>query len=105
MIKFNRGDVVIVDLSMAAKTRPCVVIAACPDHRRNMSVVIPLTTEIRGGECEATFRRPAWLNQDSVVNVLGIAGVDNAKVIRHIAPFPATDFEKVLAATAEMLGL
>lgn len=105
MTKFNRGDVVLVDLGMAAKTRPCVVLAANPDRQRNMSVVAPLTTEIRGGECEVKFTRPAWLTQESVVNVLGIAGVDNAKVIRRLAPFPPADFEKVLAATADMLGL
>ena len=105
MTKFNSGDVVLVDLGMVAKTRPCVVLSANPDGQRNMSVVVPLTTEIRGGECEVTFTRPDWLNQESVVNVLGIAGVDNAKIIRRLAPFPPADFEKVLDTTANMLGL
>ena len=52
MTNFNRGDVVVVDLGMAAKTRPCVVVSVGqPDRQRNMSVVVPMTTEIRGGEC------------------------------------------------------
>ena len=105
MTKFDSGDVVLVDLGMAAKTRPCVVLAANPDRQRNMSVVAPLTTEIRGGECEVTFKRPAWLNQESVVNVLGIAGIDNAKVIRRLAPFPPADFKRVLNAIADMIRL
>ena len=90
MPSFNRGDVVVVDLGMAAKARPCVVVSiGQPDRQRNMSVVVPMTTEIRGGECEIPFLKPAWLRQESVVNVLGIAGVDNAKIQRRIAAFPA----------------
>jgi mRNA interferase MazF len=106
MTKFDRGDVVIVDLGMMAKTRPCVVVSVRqPDKERNMSVVVPMTTEIRGGACEVAFPKPAWLNQESVVNVLGIAGVDNAKIIRRIAPFPKTVFSEVMDVAAQMLGL
>jgi mRNA interferase MazF len=57
---FNRGDVVVVDLGVAAKVRPCVVVSiGQPDRQRNMSVVVPMTTEIRGGECEIRFPKPA----------------------------------------------
>src|SRR5687768_2844738 len=60
MTNFSRGDVVIVDLGMAAKVRPCVVVSVSrPDAQRNMSVVAPMTTEIRGGECEVSFPKPA----------------------------------------------
>jgi hypothetical protein len=34
------------------------------------------------------FPKPPWLKQASVVNVLGLAGMDNAKVLRRIAPVP-----------------
>ena len=106
MTKFDRGDVVVVDLGMLAKTRPCVVVSMRqPDKGRNMSVVVPMTTEIRGGTCEVAFPKPSWLNQDSVVNVLGIAGVDNAKIIRRIAPFPKAAFSEVMDVAARMLGL
>ena len=53
-----------------------------------------MTTEIRGGECEVTFPKPPWLRQESVVNVLGIAGVDHARVVQRIAPFPKDSFPK-----------
>ncbi|MGA2658909.1 MAG: type II toxin-antitoxin system PemK/MazF family toxin [Verrucomicrobiota bacterium] len=59
MTSFKRGDVVLVDLGYVAKVRPCVVISIpAADSRRNMSVVAPLTTEIRGGECEVPFPKP-----------------------------------------------
>jgi len=106
MTKFDRGDVVIVDLGMAAKVRPCVVVSVRrPDAQRAMSVVVPLTTEIRGGECEVSFPKPAWLKQESVVNVLGIAGVDNARITRRIAAIPADCLAKIEDVCLRMLGL
>jgi mRNA interferase MazF len=106
MTSFNRGDVVTVDLGMAAKIRPCVVISVSkPDNQRNMSVVVPMTTEIRGGQCEIRFPKPAWLRQESVVNVLGIAGVDNSKIERRISAFPADKMLEIESVLKRMLGL
>jgi mRNA interferase MazF len=106
MTRFDRGDVVLVDLGMAAKVRPCVVVSISqPDRQRNMAVVVPMTTEIRGGECEVHFPKPAWLRQESVVNVLGIAGVDNAKIERRIAPFPAEKVLEIETVLKRLLGL
>ncbi|HEY2328601.1 MAG TPA: type II toxin-antitoxin system PemK/MazF family toxin [Verrucomicrobiae bacterium] len=106
MTAFSRGDVVVVDLGMAAKMRPCVVVSiGQPDRQRNMSVVVPMTTEIRGGKCEISFPKPAWLRQESVVNVLGIAGVDNTKIERRIAAFPADKMLEIESVLKQLLGL
>jgi mRNA interferase MazF len=106
MTSFNRGDVVIVDLGMVAKSRPCVVVSVSnSDSQRNMSVVVPMTTEIRGGECEIRFPKPAWLRQESVVNILGIAGVDNAKIERRISAFPADKMLEIETVMKRLLGL
>ena len=106
MTSFSRGDVVMVDLGMAAKVRPCVVVSIPnPDSQRNMSVVVPMTTEIRGGESEVPFPKPAWLRQESVVNVLGIAGVDNAKIERRISAFPADKMLAIESVLKRLLGL
>jgi mRNA interferase MazF len=106
MTSFSRGDVVMVDLGMAAKVRPCVVVSITnPDSRRNMSVVVPMTTEIRGGPSEIQFSKPAWLRQESVVNVLGIAGVDNAKIERRIAAFPADKMSEIEIVLKRILAL
>ena len=86
MTNISRGDVVVVDLGMTAKTRPCVVVSiGQPDHQRNMSVV--------------------WLRQESVVNVLGIAGVDNAKIERRLAAFPAHKMLEIESDLKRVLGL
>lgn len=106
MPSYSRGDVVLVDLGMAAKVRPCVVLSVAePDSQRNMSVVVPLTTEIRGGDCEIRFPKPAWLRQESVVNVLGIAGVDNARIQRRLATLPADTLVEIGSSLRRLLGL
>jgi mRNA interferase MazF len=106
MTSFSRGDVVIVDLGITAKVRPCVVISVRnPDSQRNMSVVVPMTTEIRGGECEVHFQKPPWLRQESVVNVLGIAGVDNAKIERRISAFPTDKMSEIESVLKRLFGL
>jgi mRNA interferase MazF len=106
MTSFNRGDVVVVDMGLAAKARPCVVVSVTePDSQRNMSVVVPMTTEIRGGQCEIRFSKPPWLRQESVVNALGIAGVDNAKIERRIATFPADKMSEIEIVLMRMLAL
>ena len=59
MPSFERGDVVIVDLGMTAKVRPCVVVSVNqPDRQRNMSVVVPMTTEIRTANVKSPFPNP-----------------------------------------------
>jgi len=70
-----------------------------------MSVVVPMTTEIRGGESEIRFPKPAWLRQESVVNVLGIAGVDNAKIERRILAFPPDKMLQIESVLKRLLGL
>jgi mRNA interferase MazF len=106
MTSFSRGDVVVVDLGMMAKVRPCVVVSInAQDQQRNMSVVVPMTTEIRGGAFEISFPKPAWLRQESVVNLLGIAGVDNSKIERRLAAFPSDKVLEIESGLRRLLGL
>ena len=106
MTNFSRGDVVLVDLGMAAKVRPCVVVSILdPDQQRNMSVVVPMTTEIRGGTFEVPFPKPTWLRQESVVNLLGIAGVDNFRIERRLAAFPTDKLVEIESGLRRLLGL
>lgn len=105
MTHFERGDVVLVDLGYLGKIRPCVVISVDrPDRDRNMSIVVPLTTERRGGQCDVPFAKPPWLRQESVVNVLGIAGIDNARIMRRLAPFPPETLTEIYLVLGRALG-
>jgi mRNA interferase MazF len=102
----KRGDVVLVDLGYAAKIRPYVVLSVPKaDTRRKMTVVVPLTTEIRGGETEVPFPKPHFLTHVSVANLIGIAGVDDAKFGRVLGLFPPAQFPDIEEGVARMLGL
>jgi mRNA interferase MazF len=106
MMPLRRGDVHLVDLGMAAKTRPCVVISIPKaDSQRNMSVIAPLTTEIRQGETEIPFEKPAWLLDRSAISLIGMGGVDNARIGRLIGHLPDTIMEKVDHGLLRMFGL
>jgi mRNA interferase MazF len=106
MTNFKRGDVVLVDLGYVAKVRPCFVLSMPDaDGRRNMSVVAPLTTEIRGGECEAPFPKPRWLAEESVVNLIGLVGVDNAKIGRMLGSVPNDTLDAIDETLIRLLGL
>ena len=56
MPNYQRGDVVLVDMGMAGKVRMCVVVSiARPDSQRNMSVIVPITSEIRNSETKSAL--------------------------------------------------
>jgi mRNA interferase MazF len=106
MTSFKRGDIVIVDLGFAAKVRPCVVLSGPrPDRTRNMCVVVPVTREIRGGECEVPFPKPVWLREASVINVLGVAGVDQVRVQRRLGALPPERLDAVLVTLCRIVGV
>lgn len=106
MTSFKRGDIVLVDLGYAAKVRPAVVVSIPnADSQRNMSVVAPITTEIRGGQCEVAFPKPRWLAEESVVNLIAIVGVDNAKIGRTLGQLPAEKMRDVEDGLARMLKI
>jgi mRNA interferase MazF len=53
MAKSNRGEVWIVDLGLAAKIRPCLVLSVpFSDQERSLVTVVAHTTSIRGGRFE-----------------------------------------------------
>lgn len=95
-----------MDLGYAAKVRPCVVVSIpSADTRRNMSVVAPLTTQVRGGECEIPFPRPPWLNESAVINLIGLLGVDNARVQRFLGRMQTSTMLAVDKGLMRMLGI
>jgi len=57
--KANKGEIWIVDLGMAAKVRPCLLITDFPaDDELALITVIPHTTAVRGNRWELAIPKP-----------------------------------------------
>jgi mRNA interferase MazF len=100
----ENGDIVLVDLGMVAKVRPCLVLCANPDSERTVSIVAPLTTEVRGGESEVPFPKPPWLAKPCVVNLSGLGSVERHRIHRRLGRFPPERFREAKKVIAEMFA-
>lgn len=101
----RNGDIVLVDLGMVAKVRPCLVLCANPDSERTVSLVAPLTTEVRGGESEISFPKPPWLAKPCVVNLSGLGSVERHRLQRRLGQFPPERFDEAKKVLTRMFGL
>ena len=100
----RRGEVWLVDLGYAAKTRPALVISIPPlDTDRALVPIVPHTTSPRGTRFEvasnARFLKPGAFDAQNP------ATVSDAKLLRRLAQLVAEDFDKVIAAALPWYGV
>jgi mRNA interferase MazF len=108
MINPKPGEVYWVDLGMAAKYRPLLIVSReDPEPERALAVCVPLTTEVRGGVYEVPLPRVRWLpgTDVGVVNVLGITAVERHRLQRRAGQFDRAILEKVRGAIGSMLEI
>ena len=79
------GEVYIVDLGMAAKVRPMVIISReDPSAPRALSICAPITSSNRGSKYEVPIGKPRFLSVEGYVNVQGIQAVQHHELQRKI---------------------
>jgi mRNA interferase MazF len=102
------GEVYWVDLGLAAKYRPLMVVSR-EDSRaeRALAVCIPLTTEIRGGDYEVPIPRVRWMPgaDQGVANVQGITSVEHHRLERRAGRFEPQIIKTIREAIAWMIEL
>jgi mRNA interferase MazF len=95
------GDVYIVDLGIAGKVRPAVVVSRydpdCP--------LAPVTSQNRGSAYEVALGLPTFLRENSWVNVQGISSVDPRQFQRKLGSLNKSQMEKLHAALAYLLEI
>ena len=79
----SRGEVRLVDLGMAAKVRPCLVISIpARDQDRALVTVVPHSTSIRGSRFEVVtkvrFLRPGVFDAQNLITI------PEAKLLRKL---------------------
>jgi len=102
------GEVYWVDLGIAAKYRPLMIVSREDlEAERALAVCVPLTTEIRGGNYEVPIPRVRWVPgaDEGVANVQGLTSVEHRRLERRAGQFEPAVTRKVRAAIAWMLEL
>jgi len=102
----RHGEVWLVDLGMAAETRPAVVLIADNlDAPRSLIIHIPITRQNRGSELEVPLGHLPFLEPGSVANVQAIGSLPSVRFEKRPGAVPETDFKKVKAALLKACAL
>jgi mRNA interferase MazF len=100
----NRGEVWLIDLGMAAKIRPCVVVSArIGDSDRALLTLIPHTTSTRETAFEVAVKTH-FLKQGAF-DAQGIVTVPVSRAIRLLGVLGAEQMRPVEQATCRWLEL
>ena len=93
------GQVYLVDLGMAAKTRPMLVVSRRDDDApRALAVCAPITTSSRDSAYEVSIGKPKFLHESSYVNVQGLQAIQHHELKRMIGRLPDKDLHAVMGA-------
>src|SRR4029453_14830747 len=85
----DRGSVWVVDLGMAAKVRPCLVLSVPTDPQdRVLVTVVPRTTSVQGARFEVAGQAN-FLNGAGVFDAQQVVTVPQVKLVRKIGDLPA----------------
>jgi mRNA interferase MazF len=100
------GEVYLVDLGLAGKVRPVVIVTReDTDAPRAISVTAPLTTQNRGTQYEVQMPRVPWLKQQSFANVQAMAAYEHHEFLEHRGRFDQPALEKIKQAIRWALDL
>ena len=93
------GEVYRVDLGMAAKVRPVLIVSREDANRpRDLVLGVPLTTENRGSQYEVTMPRVRFLREISTANIQGLQAFRPADLDGPIGRFESGAMTAVKAA-------
>jgi mRNA interferase MazF len=100
------GEVYLVDMGIAGKVRPVVILTReDPDAPRAISVTVPLTTENRGSRYEVQMPRVPWLKHQSFANVQALASFGYRELLERRGRFDTETMDKIKAAVRWALQL
>ncbi len=100
------GQVYLVDLGIAAKARPMVVVSRKDDDApRALSLCAPITTSYRESRYEVEIGKPRFLEQKSFVNVQGLQAVQHHELKRLIGRLTEEQMSEIRTALSWSLDL
>ena len=99
-----RGEVWMVDLGLAAKVRPWMVVSIpALDEDRALAAVVPHTTSARGSRFEVSI--PVGFLRAGVFDVQNLVTIPHAKLARKLGSLTPDQLSAVEAALRRWLAL
>jgi len=99
-----RGEIWMIDLGLAAKARPAVILSVqFRDDEKAVATYVARSTQQRGGRFEVEHRAPHF--SPGVFDAQNIGTVPVAKLIRRLDRLPEAKFTEVEQAVRRWLGL
>ena len=99
------GEIWMVDLGMAAKVRPCLILTAQPrNDELDVFTMVAHTTAVRGNRWEVPIPK-LFLDPDGAFDVQRIATVASVKLERKLGELTVSEMDAMLDRLAERLGL
>lgn len=98
-----RGEVWLVDLGLAAKVRPCLILSVpVDDDDRALVTLVPHTTAVRGSRFEVPV--PVRFLRPGAFDAQGIVTVPHVRLVRRLGTLSAEQIGAVEAAVRAWLG-
>jgi mRNA interferase MazF len=100
------GEIYLVDLGMAAKVRPMVVVSREDDDApRALSICAPVTTSSRGSRYEVNIGKPRFLQSESHVNLQGLQAIEHHELVRKLGMLSEQNITSIKEALEYTLDL
>lgn len=89
------GEVWLVDLGMAGKIRPCLLLTGPPaDNELALVSIIPHTTALRGNRWEMSISKP-FLKQGAF-HLQQVQSIPTVRLMRRIGCLSSEELEQIL---------
>jgi mRNA interferase MazF len=100
------GDVNVVNLGLAGKIRPAVVLSRYdPDRPLALVSIAAVTSQHRGSRYEISLGRPSFLREDSWVNFQSVAPIDHHELGRKLGKLTDEQMRKIKEALRYLFDL
>jgi mRNA interferase MazF len=100
----KRGEVWLVDLGLAAKIRPCLLLGIpSADEDRALVTVVPHTTSVRGTRFEVAVS-PRFL-KSGAFDAQGIVTMPTVRLMRQIGTLSPQELQNVIRGDCLWLGI
>lgn len=100
----RRGEVWLVDLGLAAKVRPCLVLGIpTADEDRSLVTLVPHTTTLRGTKFEVSVRVPFL--RAGAFDAQGIVTVPKVRLLRSLGTLTSEQLKAVVGGVCSWLQI